>query len=109
MCDHHLRAFRDGGIGKYAGFRGRESLLMNEGSCEAKGATLDRVPASQPSGIDNRMLGFRFCDCNMKMGPNFFSLLSALRLWLDTSLCTSPVLVNFAGGFENGPDREDSP
>ncbi len=108
MCDHHLRAFRDGGIGKYAGFRGRESLLMNEGSCEAEGATLDRVPASQPSGIDNRMLGFRFCDCNMKMGPNFFSLLSALRLWLDTSLCTSPVLVNFAGGFENGPDQEDS-
>lgn len=26
ICDHHLRAFRDGGMGKYAGSQGRETL-----------------------------------------------------------------------------------
>jgi len=44
MCDHHLRAFRDGGIGKYAGFRGRESLLMNEGSCEPRALLWTEFP-----------------------------------------------------------------
>jgi len=68
MCHHRLRAFQ-----RWRNAEVRRTspagIVANDRSCEAEGATLDRVPASQPDKIDGRMLDLRFYDCNMKIDP----------------------------------------
>jgi hypothetical protein len=68
MCHHRLRAFQRWGNAEVRR-TSRAGIVANDRSCEAEGATLDRVPASQPGRIEGGMLDPRFYDCNMKISP----------------------------------------
>ena len=64
MYHHRLRAFqrwRNAEVRRTS----RAGIVVNEGSCEAEGATLDRVPASQLRNNSGRIVDLSIDNCNV--------------------------------------------
>src|SRR5882762_4571782 len=64
MCHHRLRAFqrwRNAEVRRIS----RAGIVVNEGSCEAEGATLDRVPASQLRNNRGRIVDLSIDNCKI--------------------------------------------